>query len=131
MLRRFRWVPVSLLLASICGLSVPARAVEVVAGMKAGFTMSDMMGNDLANPTAMNNLAIGAILGWEINEWFAVQVQPLWTQKGAEVQKYQFGDLPATMNLEYLELPVLAKFKRATGEERRSCFSGVLGPALG
>ena len=130
MLRRSPHLVVPLLLASICGLAAPTHAVEVVAGMKIGFTRSNMVGNDLADPEGMNNLTLGGILGWEINDWFAVQLQPMWTQKGAELKNYSVGDLPTTLNLDYLEFPVLAKFKRSIGEDRRGGVFGVVGPAL-
>ena len=84
----------------------------------------------LADPTAMNNFTLGGILGWEIEDWFAVQVEPLWTQKGAELQNYELGEYTATLNLDYFELPVLAKFKRAAGEDRRSGVFGLLGPVI-
>lgn len=52
---------------------------------------------------------VGGIITESVNSWFQLQVEALYSAKGAETEDGDF-----TLRLNYLEIPILAKFKLAS-----------------
>lgn len=122
---------VSLLAIVTFGSATAASAAPVVAGLKLGYTRTDLAGQNSGNVTGKNGAVLGVIFGCQVNPWFSVQVDPAFTQKGAEIPNWETGDLPASLRLDYLEIPVLAKFKYAMPAAAQSGLFGTVGPTFG
>jgi hypothetical protein len=125
---RTAWTVVFLLLGLASGT---AADTQVVVGAKIGYANTDLVGSNDDGISTKNAAVLGGIFGWLINPWFALHVEPVFTQKGAEIDNFQFGDLPASVRLTYLELPVLAKFKYERPADTRSGPFGTIGPVFG
>ena len=127
---RKRFALASLLAATACGFAHPVAAVEVVLGAKGGYTLTDLIGENDAGANSKNSGLVGVILGWQINSWFSAHIEPVWTQKGAELENFQFGELASKIALDYFEIPVLGRFRYAIPETKRQGPVGVVGPVL-
>ena len=128
---RKRFVLVALLAATASGFALPAAAVQVVAGAKGGYTLTDLIGENDEGANSKNSGLVGFILGWEINSWFSAHLEPVWTQKGAELENFQFGELASKITLDYFEIPVLGRFRYPLPETKKQGPVGVVGPVLG
>ncbi len=116
----------------LCGAAAaPAGAVPVIAGAKAGYTNTDLVGSNDGGIGTKNSALMGLMFGWKIAPWFAVQFEPDVTQKGAHLTGYSFGDLPTSVRFTYVEMPVLAKFLHSFSGDAREGIFGIVGPSLG
>ena len=117
------------LLAAVCGSPAPSAAVEVVAGLKGGWTRTDLSDGSV---DARNGGVFGIAVGWVVNPWLSFHADPVWTRKGADLQNFQFGEFKSAVKLDYFELPLLGKFKYATSPQFGSGGPfGVFGPTIG
>ena len=117
------------LLATACGSPAPSAAVEVVAGLKGGWTRTDLAGG---SGDARNGSVFGIAVGWEINRWLSIHADPVWTKKGADLENYELGEFKSAVKLDYFELPLLGKFKYSTSPQFGSNGPfGVFGPTIG
>lgn len=124
------WILRSMLVLSVGGTAGGAGAATIVAGGRGGWTLTDLAGSNDEAATSRQSAVLGGIIGWEPNAWFSVRVEPGWTQKGADVDDFTFGDLPSAIRLDYFEIPVLARFKRCMPADSRGGLFGVVGPSF-
>jgi hypothetical protein len=103
--------------------------VQAVGGFKIGLTSTDLKGDNDGTALSKWSGVIGGIWGWELAPWFTLQVEPVWTQKGVDLEAFRIGELPTSLKLDYVELPILAKFKMRRPSDSRSGPFAVVGPA--
>jgi len=96
-----------------------ANAQDVKYGVKGGLNMSS---NSAEGATSITSFHLGGFAQFAINDKFAVQPELLYSAQGA---KYTFFGLSTTANLNYINIPVMAKYKVA------DAFSIEAGPQLG
>lgn len=99
-------------------------------GFKAGLAMSTFTGDDNKmddlSPDSRMGLGFGGFLTFGLGPNFALQPEVLYMMKGA---KYEEGDAKLTYKLNYLDIPVLFKYRFPTaGNTRPNLFAG---PVLG
>lgn len=124
------WILGSMFVLALSGVADPAGAATLVAGARGGWTLTDLAGGNDDAAKSRQSAVLGAVFGWEANEWFSVRVEPGWTQKGADVDDFTFGDFPSAIRLDYFEIPLLARFKRCMPADSRGGLFAVVGPSL-
>lgn len=93
-------------------------------GIKAGLNLANLTGSDIDENKMMLTFGGGAFIEYSFNSQFAIQPEALFMMKGTKAEE---GD--EKINLTYIEVPVLLKFKPAMeGNFKPSIFAG---PALG
>ncbi|MBP7792487.1 MAG: outer membrane beta-barrel protein [Candidatus Goldbacteria bacterium] len=101
-------------------------------GLKAGLNLANLTGDDVAKDADMlMGFCGGAFVSYAFTPWFSLQPEVLYSQKGTSYEyassesDYQSKE---SWNLNYVEIPVLAKFSIPTG----SAFTPVIyaGPAI-
>lgn len=93
------------LLAALVSLCTAAQAQENVSfGPVLGITSAKLRG-DIGNTKAKTGLTAGLFLNYSIESRFGLQGQLLYTQLGTG-----FTNNPGEINLNYLQLPILATF---------------------
>jgi hypothetical protein len=100
-------VPALFVLA--CGAS-DAVAQEISSGVKAGVNFATLKFDGLSFDANFDNrtgLVAGAFLVVPVSPQFAIQPEALFSMKGATMRD---GELESTINLSFLDLPVLARF---------------------
>jgi hypothetical protein len=116
-------------LAVVCLIAPPALAQSLTYGVKGGVTFANLSEEGKA-VTATFDTRIGHIAGgfvtWPLSGRLALQPEVLFTQKGAKVEQ---GGGTLTQELDYLDVPVLIRY-RLTGTDERH-FSAFGGPAIG
>jgi len=106
---------------------VAAQEVGLVAkGIKAGLAMSSFTGDDKeyegVEPGTRMGLAAGGFLTFALGPNFALQPEALYVMKGA---KYEEGGDELTIKLNYIDIPVLLKYRfTAAGSTRPCLFAG-------
>jgi hypothetical protein len=93
-------------------------AQEVTFGVKAGVNFASLGGDDSDGLDGLTSFHVGGVVNIGVSEKFSVQPELLYSAQGAS---YDGGDL----KLDYLNVPVLAKFMVAEG------FSIEVGPQVG
>lgn len=80
-------------------------------GLKGGINLADLRGDDVDVDTDFRLGATGGgFLTYSISDWFALQPEILYSQKGAEFGETIAGaPVEVTGKLDYLEIPILAK----------------------
>lgn len=93
------------------GLNIASADVSAV-----GFNVS---------PDSRPGVLVGAFMGADFHEYFGMQVEGLYVQKGATLN--QFG-LDLDLRLDYIEIPILARANIRANEDTR--FHVLAGPAF-
>ena len=88
-------------------LAAPASA-QASAGVKAGLSVATLSGDEADGLDPRLGFTGGLQLRYDVNPSFALQAEALYAQKGAE-DGDDFAD-PGTYRLDYIEVPVLARF---------------------
>ena len=111
---------------------------EIRGGVKIGLNSAKLHGDDVEDFEDMLGAGFDSKLGFcfggfvtfSLHEMFAIQPEVLYTMKGAKMEESVMGEtLYVWVNLNYLEIPVLAKLQIPTqGNIKPSIF---VGPALG
>jgi hypothetical protein len=107
-----RSLPVLLLTLSVLAFAPVAARPEVTDfGVKAGVALSNVFGRDVYDQRFRAGFSYGIFMTYKFGRTFALQPELLFVMKGS---KYVNGQGPdayrETMSLEYVELPILAKF---------------------
>lgn len=95
---------------------------EVTFGVKAGVNFASLSGDDSDGLDSKTSFHIGGVAVIGISEKFAVQPELVYSAQGA---KESFEGIDIDYNIDYINLPVLAKFYVAEG------FSIEAGPQVG
>lgn len=116
-----------LVLAAVAVLAIGNSAFaqqEVKFGPKAGVNFSSLSGNDDAN--SLTSFHVGAVAEIKFNEKFSIQPEVLYSAQGNKYEtSSSLGSYKATQNLDYINIPIMAKYYVAEG------FSIEAGPQVG
>ncbi len=83
---------------------------NVAFGGKAGFSQSELYGNDIEDVNFRNSIAAGAFLKISPVSFFAIQPEFLFRKKGA-VHERNALNIQEKYEINYFEVPVLAKLR--------------------
>ena len=111
-----------LLIACVALFGFTANSQGVKLGAKAGVNIASLNGDDVDDLDGRTSFHIGAAAEISISEKFSVQPELLYSAQGA---KESFDGDEIKLNVDYLNIPVLAKFYVAEG------FSVEAGPQVG
>jgi hypothetical protein len=110
----------------------PLLAQGVVLGVTGGPTMATCTGDDAQDFTMKTGAAAGVFLRYGVTGIFAIQSELLLSKKGAKDNGWQdinSNPIEASMNLNYLEIPLLVRIAfPAEWKVRPNLYAG---PALG
>ncbi len=117
---------VTLALVAILACATPCLAQDRGLGVKGGVNLASQHtdGSD-SSLDARTGLVAGAFWTLPLTSWLGVQVEGLYSMKGARVN---FEGVKSTLQLDYFEVPVLARVPFGGGH-RRYFVAG--GPSLG
>jgi len=82
-------------------------AVHVFAGGRAAYTNTDLVGASDDGIGTKNSGLGGFILGWHIAPWFSAHSGLDVSQKGATLEDLGVGELPTSIAITYVEIPML------------------------
>ncbi len=104
---------------------------SISAGLKAGINMANLSGEDVLENTEMViGTCVGGYVSFSFHPWFSIQPEVLYSEKGVHTEQNLSTNyyIKSTLNLSYIEVPVLAKLSINTG----SAFVPVIfaGPAV-
>ena len=111
-----------LLSVAIIASGLTINAQEIKFGAKAGLNISNISSDDFENNAARTSFHVGAVAEIEISDKFSVQPELLYSAQGATASQ---EGIDVTMALDYLNVPVMAKYYVAEG------FSLEVGPQIG
>jgi hypothetical protein len=113
------------------GLVDDAVARKSHFGLKGGVNMARLNGGDANELDSRNGFEGGVFYGVEFTDDFAVQLEGLYVQKGAEgPYPTEDGDIHDTaFALDYIEFPVL--FNAALSDSKKIGFNLYAGPTFG
>ena len=118
----------SLMVLALFGGESMVMAQEVSGGVKAGVSFSTFS-QDSSEEVNLDNrtgIVAGGFVTWTIREHFGVQLEGLYTQKGAAFN--QMG-VSGTTKLDYVEVPVLFMYTTAPPGAGRTTFQFFGGPS--
>lgn len=111
-MKALKWIAPVLLMAT-AGLSaqtMDSTPREMSFGVKGGVNFANVTGNGFDNRSSRTSFHVGALAEFPVQEIFSIQVEALYSGQGFE---YDFrgptGD-KAEYQLDYINVPVLAKF---------------------
>jgi hypothetical protein len=108
-------------------LASPVLAGDMQAGVKGGVNLSSTRVEDSSSETDSRlGMALGGFLAIPMTPMFSIQPEALFSMKGDEISS---GDMTQSLELSYLEIPVLAKLSLAP--EAVAHPSVFVGPSLG
>ena len=91
--------------------SLHAQAKDLQFGLKGGVGFSEMSNSNLAKSPRIG-IQVGGVLIQQISDTFSMQYEALYSQKGlVENQTLDHYKYKFEVNFDYLEIPILAKFK--------------------
>lgn len=98
--------------ASVLALGPAAARSEVTGfGIKAGVAMSNIFGKDVYDQRFRVGFSYGVFMTYGFGRRFAIQPELLYVMKGSKYVNGQGSDAyRETMSLEYVEVPILAKY---------------------
>lgn len=116
----------SMVALAFLGIATVQAQDEVSFGAKAGLNIASLSGDDVDDLDSRTGFHIGAVVEIPISEKFSVQPELMYSQQGAKSEE-EFDGVTAegTIRLDYINIPVLAKFYVAEG------FSLEAGPQFG
>lgn len=112
-----------LLAVAILAAGLTANAQEVNFGAKAGVNFANVSGEDVEDNITRTSFNVGAVVEFEISDKFSIQPELIYSAQGAKLEEE--SDVDLTLKLDYLNVPVIAKFYAAEG------FSLEFGPQVG
>jgi hypothetical protein len=98
----------------------------ITVGVKAGLNVATLSISDEDNEESRTGLVLGVSFMKPIRARVGLQVEALYSQKGAKFSEEGFED---TIKLDYFEIPVLADFTAASND--RMSFHVLAGPSFG
>lgn len=112
-------------------LPAAASAQSMEAGVKGGVTFATVpqigqaLDFDSSTTDYRAGLAVGGFVTYDVNDWFGVQPELLYVQKGVEVTRTDEAAAPTDrVEVDYLEIPVLARFSGGPSDTRVYLFAG-------
>ncbi len=112
-----------LFISILAGLTLASCAVKPIKlGLKAGVNSTSIKGDDADSFKGKVGFHVGVVTELEVSEKFAVQPEVSFSTQGADYSETMYT---GSYNLNYVNVPVMAKFKVADG------FSLEAGPQIG
>jgi hypothetical protein len=115
---------VGLAIALLASASV-AGAQDLEFGIKGGASLADLADPDDAfgdaESSTRNGFVAGAFLAFPLGDSVSLQAEALFAQKGA---KFEFENLDTTLKLDYVEVPLLLKYRFGGEGIRPYVFAG-------
>lgn len=118
----------NLILASALMLCMcfAVNAQDISFGAKAGVNFASIGGDDTEDVDSRTGFHVGVLAEFMLTEQFGIQPELLYSMQGAKGEYSESGiRLKEELKLDYLNLPILAKYKVTPG------FSLHLGPQVG
>ena len=114
----------NLILASALMLCMcfATNAQEISFGAKAGVNFASLNGDDLEDLDSRTNFHLGAVVEFSLSEQFSIQPEVMYSGQGAKIKE---GGEEATLQFDYINIPILAKYYVTEG------LSLELGPQIG
>jgi len=103
-----------IVLLAVCLLASYAVEAQYI-GLKAGYNYATLKGNvsDGANFKSYHGYYAGITLEFPLSNLFSLQVEGIYNRRGANITSNTYGK--AKLSLDYLSLPVLARFNVGKG----------------
>ncbi len=101
-----------------------SEAQEIKFGIKGGLNLASLSG-DTPDISGRTSFHAGAVLEVKFNDKFALQPELLYSAQGASAETQGIADIETELRLNYINLPVLAKYYLVKG------LSIEAGPQLG
>lgn len=101
-----------LLLTAIAIFALTNSQAQIRFGAKAGANFASLYGSDVksADINGVTSFHFGGVVNFRISELFAIQPELLYSGQG-----YGNSDSDATINLDYVNIPIMADFKLIEG----------------
>jgi outer membrane protein with beta-barrel domain len=119
----------SLLVVALVGVGSPAMAQGVSGGVKGGVgfaTLSDDASEDV-DLDSRTGIVAGGFVTWSITERFSLQLEGLFTQKGAAFNQ---SGVTGTTKLDYFEVPLLFVSSTAPSRSGGTSLQFFAGPSI-
>lgn len=104
---------------------VPVNAQDIAFGAKAGVNFASINGDDVESFDGRTAFHIGFVAEIMISETFSFQPELLYSAQGADYSEEGFEAFEGTVKLDYLNIPLMAKYYVSEG------FSLEVGPQIG
>ncbi|WP_025665559.1 porin family protein [Aquimarina megaterium] len=111
-----------LLAIAVIGFSISSNAQDIKLGFKGGVNFATLNGDGYNGLDGRTGYHIGAVVQIGLSDMFAVQPELIYSAQGA---KFKALGIDQDIDVDYLNLPVLVKFKFA------KLFSVEAGPQFG
>lgn len=124
--RYSRLFVLTLTVALVPAIAAAQAPYSTIFGIKAGVNSSTLSSDPDSDLSQLIGLVLGAYAGRHINDNLGVQVEALFSQRGA---KEQIGSVDTTVRMNYLDIPVLARFGKTNMDGMH--FHAFTGPQIG
>lgn len=116
-----RRILIAVLAVSICALPTAVLAGGLSVGPKIGVNIANVTGSDAKDTKTKTGFSIGGAVDYSFTDLISVQPELLYTMKGFNDEDNK------PVNVNYLEIPILAKFSFLTGSVHPAVY---VGPAV-
>ena len=96
----------SLAVLLVAFVASPGLAQKLSAGVKGGISIADLTGDGVDSTSTKLGFVGGAFLGVDLHEYFRIQFEGQYVQKGAEFTDEAVLDVTAEISLDYIEFMV-------------------------
>lgn len=124
--RYSRIFALTLTVALVPAIAAAQAPNSTIFGVKAGVNSSTLNSDPDADLSQLLGLNAGVYAGRHINDMFGAQIEALFSMRGA---KEQIGSVDTTVRLNYLDIPVLARFGNTSTDGTH--FHAFTGPQIG
>ena len=111
-----------LLTIAMVALGFTANAQEITFGVKAGLNIANLSGDTPEGSSGRTSFHVGGAVEIEVSDKFSIQPELVYSAQG---MKFEQEGVDLTMKLDYLNVPLMAKYYVAEG------FSLEIGPQIG
>jgi hypothetical protein len=121
--------PVGLLFVALALSFVsPAAAADKQLGILAGFNFSSLNIEGQSSMEGRSTFAAGGVVDWGLNDRLGIRIEPTYVSKGGKAthRNAYWGTVDgAVFKLDYIDVPVLARFDLAASESRGYLLGGL------
>jgi hypothetical protein len=108
--------------------AAPAAALTKAAGVIAGYNFSNLSISGQSDIQGRSSFLAGGVLDLGFNDRFGLRIEPSYVSKGAKATHHNayWGTMDGVVfNLDYIDVPVLARYDLMQGEQRTFLLGGV------
>ena len=117
-----------LFVALALSFALPAGAANVQLGVLAGFNFSSLNIDGKSHMEGRSSFAAGGVVDWGLNDRIGIRIEPTFVSKGGKATQRNsyWGTIDgAVFKLDYIDVPVLARFDLAATETHGYLLGGV------